>query len=103
MEEVEVEKALNCWEYMLCGREIGGTHVHEFGVCPAANDTWFNGISRGQNAGRACWVVAGALCKGDAQGTYARKSKNYCVRCDFYHIVKKEEGDKFLPTIFLLG
>jgi hypothetical protein len=98
-----MDKTLNCWEYMVCGREIGGARVNELGLCPAAIDTRFNGIHGGRNAGRACWVVAGTLCKGTVQGTYAKKYKGYCWQCDFYTIVKKEECDRILPTIFLLN
>ena len=97
-----MEKALNCWEYMLCGREIGGGHVDECGVCPAATDTTLTGIHGGKNGGRACWAVAGTVCEGNIQCSFARKGRNSCGRCDFYHIVKKEEGDKLMPTIFLL-
>ncbi len=87
---------------MLCGREDGGTKVCEFGICPAATDSRFNEIHGGRNAGRACWVVAGTMCKGAVQGTYAKKYESHCGKCDFYHIVKKEEGDRLLATIFLL-
>jgi hypothetical protein len=42
------------------------------------------------NAGRACWVVAGSLCGGKVQGTYASKLNN-CWRCEFMNKVKQEE------------
>ncbi|HEY6010114.1 MAG TPA: hypothetical protein VIX18_01485, partial [Nitrospirota bacterium] len=37
-----------------------------------------------------CWVVAGSLCGGKIQGTFAEKLSN-CLRCDFYNLVKSEE------------
>ena len=80
----------NCWEYKACGREPGGKNVHDFGICPVAVQQELNGAHGGTNAGRACWVVAGSLCGGKIQGTYAKKLAN-CWRCDFMNVVKKEE------------
>jgi hypothetical protein len=50
----------------------------------------------GMNAGRYCWRVAGTLCTGIKEGTFADKLSN-CANCDFYNRVKAEEGDDFLP------
>ena len=86
---------------MLCGREPGGIRVEEFGLCPSAMDVRFNGIHGGRNAGRACWVTAGSVNKRDIQGLFARKSRN-CGTCDFYKMVRAEEGEQLLPTIFLI-
>jgi hypothetical protein len=80
----------NCWEFKKCGRELGGKKVSELGVCPSAAAPEFNGIHGGKNAGRACWVVAGSLCGGKIQGTYAQKLAN-CWRCEFMNMVKREE------------
>lgn len=99
--EVRVERPLNCWEYMLCGREPGGFAVRKFGACPAATDARFDGVHRGKNAGRTCWTVAGSVRKEEIHCQFAAKAKN-CGACDFYEIVRKEEGDKLLPTIFLI-
>lgn len=81
---------LNCWEHKNCGREPGGARTHELGVCPVTTVRELSGAHGGRNAGRACWVVAGSLCGGRIQGTYARKLDN-CWRCDFMNIVKREE------------
>jgi hypothetical protein len=40
-------------------------------------------------------VIAGSLCGGKIQGTYAQKLTN-CWRCEFMNLVKKEEE----PTEF---
>ena len=64
---------LNCWEFKKCGREPGGVHVRELGVCPAATEGRLDAVHGGRKAGRACWVVAGTLCKGETQGTFAVK------------------------------
>lgn len=48
-----VTNALNCWEYMKCGRQPEGKKAAEKGICPAAKDTSFNGINRGKNAGNS--------------------------------------------------
>jgi hypothetical protein len=97
---MRANKALNCWEYMLCGKEPEGTYCH-CGVCPAATNNKFDRIHGGQNAGRACWVIADTVCQGRVQDTTAKKYRS-CGQCDFYNIVKQEEGDSLLPTIFLL-
>jgi len=81
---------LNCWEHKKCGRQPGGHRTAEMGVCPAATHVELNSAHSGKNAGRACWVVAGSLCGGKLQGTYAKKLLN-CWRCDFMNMVKREE------------
>ena len=87
---LEVKAKRNCWEHKKCGRQPGGHKVNELGVCPAATNSELNGAHGGTNAGRACWVVAGSLCGGKIQGTYAKKLFN-CWRCDFMNAVKREE------------
>ena len=90
-----MEQKLNCWEFKKCGREPGGAKVAELGVCPVANETLSNGLNEGSNAGRICWAVAGTLCGGRVQGTFAQKRRS-CTQCDFYHMVKTEEGRNFV-------
>ncbi len=81
---------LNCWEFKKCGREPGGKKAAELGICPSTVAADLDGIHGGKNAGRACWVVAGSLCGGKIQGTYAQKLLN-CWRCEFLNSVKREE------------
>ncbi|OGW33851.1 MAG: hypothetical protein A2X58_07155 [Nitrospirae bacterium GWC2_56_14] len=81
---------LNCWEHKKCGRQPGGLKAQELGVCPVATYQPLDGAHDGRNAGRACWAIAGSLCGGTVQGTYAQKLHN-CWRCDFMNSVKKEE------------
>ena len=85
---------MNCWEFKKCGRQPGGDKVTEFGICPAAAEIKTDKINDGKNGGRACWVIAGTLCKGEIQGSFALKIKN-CMTCDFYRQVMKEEGNNF--------
>lgn len=85
-----IPKKLNCWEFKNCGRQPGGPKVAELGVCPAAVDKALDGAHGGKNAGRACWVIAGSLCGGKIQGTFAQKLHN-CWRCEFMNAVKREE------------
>jgi hypothetical protein len=85
---------LNCWEYMRCGREPGGLHVVDLGVCPVSEAQATHGLHGGECGGRACWAIGGTLCGGKVQGSFASKIKN-CLECDFYHLVKCEEGDRF--------
>lgn len=84
---------LNCWEVTGCGRQSGGVKAADLGVCPATTDPGLHGAHGGKNAGRACWVVAGTLCGGNIQGTYAHKLHD-CWRCGFMNMVQKEEADE---------
>jgi hypothetical protein len=85
----------NCWEHKNCGRQPGGHKADELGVCPVTTYQALDGAHEGKNAGRACWAIAGSLCGGKIQGTYAQKFNN-CWRCDFMSAVKQEEE----PTTF---
>lgn len=58
----------NCWEFKKCGRE-------KTGDCPAVT----------KNLGRMCWIVAGTMCGGQVQGTFAKKYKN-CLACDYHKL-----------------
>jgi CRP-like cAMP-binding protein len=90
----------NCWEYMKCGRQPEGDKATELGICPAATDTSYDGINFGKNAGRFCWAVAGTLCDGQVQGTFAEKRIS-CISCDFFKLVQQDEGASTSPTKFL--
>jgi hypothetical protein len=92
---------LNCWEYKKCGREPEGIKVHELGVCPATTEEGLDGVHGGKNSGRACWAVAGSMCGGKVQGSFAQKYGN-CVLCDFFKAVKEEENTDFVLSNILL-
>ncbi|HYA13499.1 MAG TPA: methyl-accepting chemotaxis protein [Syntrophales bacterium] len=66
------EKNINCWEFKKCGREAGGVKAKDLGVCPAY-----------PNHGKHCAQVAGTLCGGLVQGSFATKISN-CMQCDYY-------------------
>jgi len=66
------ENAMNCWEFKKCGREAGGAKEKELGACPAYPDN-----------GKNCARIAGTLCGGKVQGTFASKLSN-CMDCEFY-------------------
>ena len=84
---------LNCWEVKKCGREPGGAKSAELGVCPSAIETRLDGVNNGKNAGRVCWALAGTLCGGKVQGTYAQKFLN-CMECEFYkQVIREEQGN----------
>lgn len=93
-------KKMNCWEVKKCGREPGGVHK-DLGLCAAAVDTRLHGTHGGKMGGRACWVLAGTLCGGQEQGTFASKYHN-CEKCDFYKQVRLEEGSTYTLSIILL-
>lgn len=92
---------LHCWEVKGCGRQPGGRHQSDLGVCPAATENRLDGIHGGRNAGRACWVVSGTMCNGEIQGTFAKKFGS-CMQCDFYKLVQDQEFPNFVLSASLL-
>ncbi len=87
----------NCWEHKKCGRNPNGDNAHELGICPASIEKRLDNVNHGKNAGRACWVLAGTLCGGKVQGTYASKLGS-CLSCEFFKQVTQEEGADFMGT-----
>jgi len=87
----------NCWEFKGCGREPGGKHAEQFGVCPAALPSDFDGTNRGEGGGRFCWAIAGTFCQGKQQDTFAKKLMN-CLQCEFLKQVNEDEGRDFILT-----
>ncbi len=98
---MERKSKLNCWEFKQCGRQPQGHNVDILGLCPASLEDRLDGTHDGANAGRACWIVAGTLCGGEEQGTFAKKYEN-CKACDFYNKVRQEERPRFEMSIVLL-
>lgn len=92
----------NCWEFKKCGREPGGAKAAELGVCPASENRIMNFINHGKNGGRACWALAGTLCGGMVQGTFAQKMAN-CMKCEFYKLLGMEEGSNKTNTKSILA
>lgn len=84
----------NCWEIKKCGREPNGAKVGDLGVCPASITKELNSTNGGIKAGRSCWIVAGTLCGGLIQGSFAQKYNN-CSKCEFYSQVQQEEGEDY--------
>jgi hypothetical protein len=93
---------LNCWEFKNCGRQPGGAKAGELGVCIAASEARANGANGGRNGGRACWAIAGTLCGGVVQGSFATKLAN-CQKCEFFATVTAEQGRALESTGQLLG
>lgn len=85
---------LNCWEFKKCGRQPGGEKVKDLGVCPASSTIAVNRLNNGTNGGRICWAIAGTLCGGKVQGSYADKQLS-CMSCEFFKTVRTEEGNDF--------
>lgn len=84
----------NCWEYNKCGREPGGINAAKLGICSTTTDTSANGINEGKNGGRICWAVAGSMGSASNHRLHTQKLIS-CLLCDFFKLVKKEEGDNF--------
>ena len=89
-------KPKNCWEVLKCGRERNGRN-EKLGICPAAQSNEFNGVNNGELGGRFCWNFAGTFCKGELQGSIAKKMQN-CLDCAFLNNVREEEGKNFIMT-----
>ena len=92
---IAMNEKRNCWQVMGCGREPGGIHAADLGICPAAVAAKHDGTNGGKNAGRFCWFVAGTFCLNQVQGTFATKFEN-CLKCSFLRGVLKEEGESFV-------
>ncbi|MHB8053773.1 MAG: two-CW domain-containing protein [Candidatus Aminicenantales bacterium] len=91
-------KRKNCWEAKECGRQPGGKNAEKFSICPAAlPNEYFDGLNKGEHCGRFCWAVAGTLCGGTVQGTYAKKLIA-CLSCEFLGRVNEDEGREFVLT-----
>jgi len=98
------ESKLNCWEFFHCGREQEGDYY----TCPAARDTSGDGINSGKNCGRICWSLFGTFCGRDKnqdtknselrtqnQEHEYEEGRLTCGVCEFFKLVKREEGDQF--------
>lgn len=88
---------MNCWEFVGCGRELGGDKVDELGICKVFLDTWADGINGGKIGGRICWAISGTLSGDKIEGSYAKKILS-CRSCSFFKKVKDEEGTGFTLT-----
>jgi len=88
------QRNLNCWEFMKCERQPGGSKTDHLGVCLAATNESHDGINDGKYAGRNCWKLSGTLCGGKVQGSFAQKLHN-CLQCDFFKYVREQEGSTF--------
>jgi hypothetical protein len=75
---------------MKCGKERSNV----MGICPAVTEARADGVNGGRNGGRVCWAVAGTLCGGKIQGTYAQKLVA-CTECDFRMRVQDEATYRF--------
>ncbi|MBU0729963.1 MAG: HAMP domain-containing protein [Proteobacteria bacterium] len=73
----EDDGKIPCWEFMQCGRDKNSELK-----CPSY-----------PHYGRVCWVVAGTLCAGKVQGTFAQKITD-CKQCKFY--IQVTDGLPFL-------
>lgn len=85
-----ISRKVNCWEFMNCGREIGGEKVDTLGVCPTLLKMSADGLNGGIAGGRICWAVSETLSGKRVEVCSARKTVS-CESCHFFQIVKKEE------------
>jgi len=57
-------------------------------------------MNSGFNGGRDCWAIAGTMCNGVIQGTFAKKYKT-CVECEHYQQVIQEERGIALKMLLM--
>ena len=81
----------NCWEVKACER---CTTALKDDSCPVCKEDRLHGLHGGLNGGRACWTISHTKCGGSVQGHFGNKFAN-CKECDFYKMVKAEEGGSF--------
>jgi len=86
----DISRKVNCWEFMNCGREIGGEKMDTLGVCPTLLEMSADGLNRGTAGGRICWAVSGTFSRKKVEGCNANKIES-CKSCYFFKIVKEEE------------
>jgi hypothetical protein len=91
---VQTPSMMNCWEFKNCGRQPGGKHVAELGLCPAATDSRYHEINNGVNGGRFCWLVEQTMCFGVVEHSFLDKFER-CLQCDFYKQVHRQEKRRF--------
>ena len=73
---------LNCWEIKKCGRQKGGKKEDHLGECIASKE----------GMGHSCWAVAGTLCGGKIQGTFAQKI-GFCTSCEVHALYNRSRGE----------
>lgn len=84
-------KHIRCWEYKKCGRQPGGASAGQQGICPGATFVQTE-----------CWLLAGTLCDGEVQGTYAQKYES-CIICDYYNRMQEYNTKRPRTSFFLFG
>ena len=82
---------LNCWEIKKCERQRDGKKAKKLGECIASKE----------GMGHSCWAVAGTLCGGIIQGTFAQKI-GFCTSCEVYAMYNRSRGNwgKVIYKIF---
>lgn len=86
-----MNKKINCWDFMKCGKGPGGSRVEEAGICPIAEETMADGLNGGENGGRICWIIAENCCIEDVSCSEFHR-KTSCFSCEFRYKVTMEEG-----------
>ncbi|PWB74270.1 hypothetical protein C3F09_04130 [candidate division GN15 bacterium] len=95
MEDATGVPKLNCWEVKACGRGPRNSNHDTTDICPAALCNDADTTNAGVSGGRVCWAIAGTMCGGRTQGTFALKFGS-CMTCEVFLQVRQEEGDRFL-------
>lgn len=86
-----IDKQINCWEKIHCGREPGGIHAESHGICPATEQDKYDKVNNGKNGGRFCWFIDGTNCSEEIQGAFIDRFE-HCQKCEFFLLVQKQEN-----------
>ncbi len=98
LQKNDPSQKVNCWEFMNCGRELGGEKADKLGVCPVATDISADGLNRGKVGGRICWAVS-RKSGGERKEENLAKKLLSCESCLFFKLVKEEEGREDFVSI----
>jgi len=85
---VRAGQRLQCWEIRGCGQAEGTSGGGK--RCPVPRTMALDGVNGGDNGGRCCWAVDGALCIGKRPQDAGPADP--CLRCSVLATVRREEG-----------
>ena len=83
--------AINCWEFMQCGREPGGANTYERGVCQVTTCEKLDGVHNGKNGGRCCWIFFSIFSCGAGNPKNLKEHIATCRQCAFYILLHESE------------
>ncbi|MBL7057738.1 hypothetical protein ISS03_00185 [Patescibacteria group bacterium] len=77
-------RGLNCWEAMDCGRGVRKPVGHDGRFCPVPVVHCPEGIITEKHAGKCCWMVRDAACRGRRSHEIGWVKSLDCESCFFF-------------------